>query len=1137
MDLEEKESKNKLKNDNNDNYSMFFGVISALKLFKDKFLFAGTGNFLSIFNIQGNEKLILKIKIFESEKISRINIFNFNNNDILVLVSGETKLKYSFWNENNFKFNFNEIITKSHDYIMDHIYYSYTKEKDEYKYLIIGFINNYVEIYSFNNINNSFEFIKFIFPPVKCIVYSMAFTILNHNDFSENKNKEYDSILIASGTVFRKVILWKINFYKNKKEFIKDENSTMELTGHKGVIFSVHFYSDDTLYSTSDDRITKLWKFDLINKTFKSDDYTGHSSRIWDAKIYGPKNILVSVSEDATALIYDINNKTCIGKLKNGHEGWNIRSVEINENYIWTGGEDGRLLKWNYLKIKNENLNKILENDDMKKEVIIQIKNKGKQYELASLKQKQNNFKCSIKIVKFLDDKIVILGTNHGQILGYEYNNCEKNNQIIIYEDKEARVINSIDIIKENNLIISGLNDGNIIIISYNNLICEKDEQSNFEYYLIQLFKERVTFISHKILQQDKLFIFFSTEKGKIKICLINGINQKKIIETLQNENSFLYFICPFESQINTFEIKTLDNNKNELDLDKNRYIIFLGDYEGKIIFTQIKNITNNLYLFSHLLKYLQIFKKSIITSIIYSQNKKVLFVHSRNNKTKKYILTNEYSSSLFSLKEIESQNILGISSYEKILYKNLESFEEEKYFIIGHNGRDLIIYDTFLKEIIHTNDVKGVNKPLDLYLDDKNNKIFYISCQSDMAKIYTIQIDQTKETEDKNNKDLLIANSYCLPVNGRVIHEIGFLQLKNDKYLLFTAGEDTKVKFYYINDINNIFSLIGEENSGKSIVYLGDFKMHDCAVRKITFIKQINNDYYFCSIGAKKEIFLFKLNLDDLNKPNFICIENISNNKSNNFQQKLKNKVISNVEYSRNMDLSILSLNDNNYELAVTDTIDETTIFSLNYINEKGNTNDNNDIETKIDKKNIKFTSSNFVPLCISYCTDKFLLYGQSNGILRIYNKENKCENFVKLHEAGINEIKIKESNNDKNIFLIFTCGEDCSLVISEFNICNNKLNIINKIKNIHFSAIKSIDIIEIEKELIILSAGYDQILNISFLNKLDLSFKLMKSFKVCVSEINSIKGNIIYNEKEIYLYIVIGGLGIEFLKYNFKI
>ena len=408
----------------------------------------------------------------------------------------------------------------------------------------------------------------------------------------------------------------------------------------------MHFNSNDTLYSTSDDRITKYWKFDLINKTFKSDDYIGHSSRIWDSKIYSPKNILVSVSEDATALIYDLTSKTCIGKLKNGHEGWNIRSVEINDKFIWTGGEDGRLLKWNYLKIKNDNINENNDknNEDKKSEMVIQIKNEGKQYELACIKQKQKNFKCSIKVVKFINDKIVILGTNHGQILGYKYNKYEQeenDNQIIIYEDQEARVINSIDIIKETNIIISGLNDGNIIIISFDDLNFESNTNYNFKSHLIQIFKERVTFISHKILQKDKLFIFLSTEKSKNKIFLINGIYQKNIIEKLKDENSFLYFICPFESQINTFEIKALENNEG-LDLDKNRYMIFLGDYEGKIIFTQIKNISNNLYLFSHLLKYLQIFKKSIITSIIYSPNKKILFVHSRNNKTKKYVLVNE---------------------------------------------------------------------------------------------------------------------------------------------------------------------------------------------------------------------------------------------------------------------------------------------------------------------------------------------------------------------------------------------------------------------------------------------------------------------------------------------------------------
>ena len=78
-----------------------------------------------------------------------------------------------------------------------------------------------------------------------------------------------------------------------------------------------------------------------------------------------------------------------------------------------------------------------------------------------------------------------------------------------------------------------------------------------------------------------------------------------------------------------------------------------------------------------------------------------------------------------------------------------------------------------------------------------------------------------------------------------------------------------------------------------------------------------------------------------------------------------------------------------------------------------------------------------------------------------KIIIKENKSENFVKLHEAGINEIKIKESITDTNIFYIFTCGEDCTLIISEFNIISNKMNIINEnIENSNESSIQNIQI-----------------------------------------------------------------------------
>ena len=1095
--------------------SMFFGVITSLKLFKDKFLFAGTGNFLSIYNIE-NDNLEQKFKIFNSEKISRINIFNYSINNFLLTISGETKIKYSYFSENDMNFEFKEIKTKSNDYIMDHLLYINTNNESKTESLIIGFINNFIEIYNYNKKENEFEFIKYIFSSVKCIVYSMAFS-LNKTDITQ---QNCDSILIASGTVFSKVIVWMINFSKDKNEFIKDENN-LTLSGHKGVIFSVHFYSNNTLCSTSDDRITKFWKFDFKNKTYDSDDYIGHSSRVWDSKVFEPQNILVSISEDATAIIFDLNTKKCIGKLSNGHKGWNIRSVEINKEYIWTGGEDGRLLKWKYSKNENSNIQK---EEGAKDENTYQIKNEGRQYELACVKQKQKNFKCSIKVVKFLNENIVIICTNHGQILGYDINKNEIS--FIFYEDKEARVINSLDILNEYNIIISGLNDGYITLISYDNLYGNTGFQSD----LIQIFNERVTFISHKMVNDNELFIIISSESSKIKICSIyNNINQMSIIKTLENKNSFLYFISPFPSQINSFEIIKVDDKMQ--NRDKKRYILFLGDYEGKIYFTQLKKIENNFFILNKSVKHIPIFKKSIITSIIYSFNQKILFVHSRNNKIKKYILINEYDQSLYSLKEIESQTFQGISSYERILFKDMKSFDEEEYFIIGHDGRDLIIYDTSQKKIIHRNDVKGVNKPLDLFLNYKNNKIYYISCQSEKAKLYKINISAQEEDKfDKNNNgNLLVNKSYCLPINGRVIHDINVCSLKNNKYLIFTSGEDTQIIFYYINYIENIFDInkTKKEKLEESIIYLGEFKMHNCAVRKILFIKEIKNEFYFCSIGAKKEVFIFKLNIDNINKPKFICISNLSEN--NKDKNKSKNKIENNVENSRNMDLCLMDLGNQKYSIWITDTIDETTIYNIDL-----NADNNSIMETNINKNVIKFTSSNFIPLCMCHCSNKYILYGQSNGVLRIYNNDNKKEKYFKLHEAGINEIKVYERGISQNIMLVFTCGEDCSLVISEFDISKNEVNVINKIKDIHYSAIKSVDIIQYKKDLIIVTGGYDQIINVLLFNLDNYIIKVVKKFNVCTSEINSIKGAIAKDEKcdNFLIHIFIGGLGMEFLK-----
>ena len=85
-------------------------------------------------------------------------------------------------------------------------------------------------------------------------------------------------------------------------------------------------------------------------------------------------------------------------------------------------------------------------------------------------------------------------------------------------------------------------------------------------------------------------------------------------------------------------------------------------------------------------------------------------------------------------------------------------------------------------------------------------------------------------------------------------------------------------------------------------------------------------------------------------------------------------------------------------------------------------------------------------------------LFYGYSNGNFSIQKlNNNKFEGKIfKLHNSAINDIKIYNNENNEIVY-IFTCSEDSSLIISEYNKINDNFNILIN-KKIHFSSIKSI-------------------------------------------------------------------------------
>ena len=1098
----------------------FYGVITSLCL-NDDFLYCGKGNYLDIYDINTDSK-ISHIKIFQSNKILKIAIFEIEKDKKIIFLIGETKISYSYI-INKFLLNiFYPINTFSEDYIIDCLI---SKNEKKEIILILGFINNYIEIYKYEN--NNFNFQKTLFSPKKCIAYSMSLY-----------NSEINKILIASGTVFSEIIIWEIELLNNKKT----ENNNLTLKGHQGVIFSCHFINKNTLVSTSDDRTSRIWEINYENKIFHSHVFFGHNSRVWDSKINLKKNILVSISEDATARIYDIKTKKFLYECNNGHFGKNIRSLELNDNFIWTGGEDGQIIKWklnvendqnkiednkkigndnndNINDKNNKNNNKKNDNKNNDKNNLyfsFTLNDKDNQCILA--KEKQKNFTPAIKYIKFLNTDFLILGTNHGQILLIDIIN--KKIDKILFNDKETRVINSIEIIL-NKFILIGLSDGNIQIIEIENF--EKNSET------INLFHNiRITFISHIIFKEKKeLFIIFSTALGSSKIFYFENL-ENIIFEDLINKlkptmNNFLCLNTGirFPIGISSFELIKLENINNS-------YMIFLGDYEGRIYYTQIKKISNQLYNFNDI-KYKEIHNNSKITNIIFSYNQNILYTFSRDGRIKKFIIINILKFN-FSLREIDVIYKNDISSYEIVLFNKINDLENDNYFIIGHHGRNLLVYNTNTKLIIHTNDVKGVNRPLDAIYSLKNLKIFYAVSQSNKIYIYEIILNKS-EYKNIINKGFIC--SYSNFIHGRIIHNLNFFCVDQieKQFLISSCSEDTKVNFFLVEKINLIF----EKN--ENLIFIGQFSMHECAIRKIKIIDIIYEnenklkvkEIIFISIGSKCECFIYKIILNLKNKNGQIFLLKDLTKRKNKKDKNIKNFDFDNT---RNLDLTSVIIRENNikkYKIYVSNSC-----FLTNYYLIQIEENECLIIKNE-EYKNI---TSNFIPLTINHViknsNDIFLIFGLTNGNLNIVNYEKKIDVFYKLHESGINDIKIIQGIKN-NIFNIISCGEDCSIGISELDLNddNINLNLIKKIKKIHFSAIKSISLEKIdENNFLIISGSYDQLLNICKFNKENYEFTKIKKIKCIVSDINSVSSSFIDNNKEIV--ICIGGQGMELIKLN---
>ncbi|KAJ3349140.1 WD repeat-containing protein 6 [Allomyces javanicus] len=180
----------------------------------------------------------------------------------------------------------------------------------------------------------------------RCILYSA--TIFGNS---------LESVVIASGTVFNQVLMWRPNGPKDADGAAQVDKA---LVGHEGVIFHVAFSADGRhVSSVSDDRSIRIW--DAATGT-QVQALFGHTARVWMSVLLN--KMVVSVSEDCTCRVWtwgagesDEGGNECVAVWE-GHVGKNVWCVAVDpeQRAVVTGGNDGGIRVWDLARLSSRRI-------------------------------------------------------------------------------------------------------------------------------------------------------------------------------------------------------------------------------------------------------------------------------------------------------------------------------------------------------------------------------------------------------------------------------------------------------------------------------------------------------------------------------------------------------------------------------------------------------------------------------------------------------------------------------------------------------------------------------------------------------------------------------------------------------------
>ncbi|KAG1376263.1 hypothetical protein G6F61_007744 [Rhizopus arrhizus] len=486
---------------------IFSGIVTSLCFHNNRILLAGHGPFLKIYNVHTG-KLLYKDHVMPANRIHRIVPYP----DVAFNSSAETRRFAVFGSkylsilrleasDNEASCTIEQSYGPFKDWIMD-AQWIIEKEDSPSNKMSIIYAHNFLEIVQLN-VSGSIDVLYSVQCQVRCILYSARI-------FGTTR----DTIIVASGTVFNEVHLWK--------PFEKDENGDAavlgKLIGHEGVIFCVRFNENASqIVSVSDDRTIRIWS--LEDESKQPLVLFGHTARVWDCQFVD--EYLVSISEDSTCRVWkntlisppDENNNNeedseCIACWE-GHASKNVWSCAINPEHkvVATGGQDSGIRLWSLASISN---NRVDSEED-----------------LCSFPLPVDKKKDYVRNFVMVKDQWMVGATTEGHLL-----KCDRKKQP--YEWVEIQYDPSY----KNYAIMKSSKCGRVVIVGniYGDLIVINPE-NKFEPVKISAHKQKLfeIFIEASSIDENILYVVSNGYNERVLFHILDLSNPKPSIRTLYN--------------------------------------------------------------------------------------------------------------------------------------------------------------------------------------------------------------------------------------------------------------------------------------------------------------------------------------------------------------------------------------------------------------------------------------------------------------------------------------------------------------------------------------------------------------------------------------------------------------------------